>query len=500
MEDPIEVFFCRVPRQVVAASTQRLHPMKKRLPLVLCTGLILALSAVVVPSKKKNPYSSWDQNRTVSDVPRLYGIYGESLGEESFGALGGTPSSIRNGVNSIKPVAPGIYKIKLGATGTNWEEEFLIGLPEGQIRRAPMLVLFHGYGETPESLLESTNYFNSARSRGWYVVAPLGAHKYNFGIEYAQRNIEQALNWVASVLPIDVERLYGVGFSMGGGGATSYAARHQDRYSGRFAAVVNHTGSTSLTHGYALSADTALFESELMFGGSPATHGFDYLRSSCFDLDPVTGTIDQETDMIRNLTSTPVRTFAALSDPLAYLVTQCDQFDSQLALRGGVGDSLRSGDTVHDWNTMDEESTLDWLGQYKLGMPTPFQNHEILADRPGRWHGFSILTRDERQFTPFMYHVDPRNNRLYILGAKNLRSISVNPTMIGLDRDRTMEFVFGSSDVDGTTLILRGVTHSPIDVERNERGSVQWMYDADLGRVLLAEPATAGVSSWRIHF
>ncbi|MDF1838148.1 MAG: alpha/beta hydrolase [Planctomycetota bacterium] len=388
----------------------------------------------------------------------------------------------------------------LASTGTDWEEEFLIGLPEGQVRRAPMLVLFHGYGETPEQLLDNTDYFAKARNRGWYVVAPLGAHKYNFGIEYAQRNIEQALNWVASVLPIDVERLYGIGFSMGGGAATSYAARHQDRYSGRLAAVVNHTGTTSLTHGYALSSDTTLFDSEMMFGGSPDTYAFDYLRASTFDLDPVTGTIDQETDMVRNLASTPIRTFAALSDPVAYLVTQCDQFDSQLALRGGAGDSLRSADTVHDWNTMDEDDTLDWLSQYKLGMPAPFQNHEILADRPGRWHGFSILTRDEEQFAPFLYHVDPRSNRLYVLGAKNMRSISVNPTLIGLNPDRAMEFVFGSSDIEGTTLILRGITHSPIDVERNERGATQWMYQPSLGRVLLAEPSTVGVSSWRIHF
>ncbi|MFT5200280.1 MAG: putative esterase [Planctomycetota bacterium] len=473
--------------------------MKKRLPLIICTGFILALSAVVLPSKN-NPYSSWDQSRAVGDIPSLYGIYGEDLGEESFGALGGTPSSMRSGANQIIGVSRGLYKVTLGNTHTNWEEEFLIGIPDGPIGRAPLLVLFHGYGETPTDLLESTDYFTKARARGWYVIAPLGAHKFNFGIEYSQRNVEQALNWVASVLPIDVERLYGVGFSMGGGGVTSYAARHQDRYTGRFAAVVNHTGTTSLPHGYALSNDTSLFDSELMFGGGPDSFGFDYLRASTFDLDPVDGTIDQETDMIRNLTSTPVRTFAALSDPVEYLLTQCDQFDNQLALRGGVGDSLRGSDAVHDWNTMDEDATLDWLTHYKLGMPEPLRNHLILADRSGRWHGFSVLTRDDRQFTPFTYHVDPRANRLYILGAKNMRSISVNPRLIGLNPDRALEFVFGSSDIDTTTLILRGVTHAPIDVERNTEGSSQWMYDPNLGRVLMAEPASAGVSNWRVHF
>lgn len=473
--------------------------MKKRLPLILSTGLILAVSAVVLPSKQ-NPYSSRTSDRSVTTVPRLYGMYGEDLGEYSFGSLGGAPSSFRAGANSVEALSRGVYKITLGNTGTNWEEDFVIGLPTVRVDRAPLLVLFHGYGETPEQMLTYTDYFNKARSRGWYVVAPLGAHKFNFGIEYSQKNTEQALNWVASVLPIDVNRLYAVGFSMGGGWMASFAARHQDLYTGRFAAVVNHTGTVSLTHGYALSTDTTLFDSELMFGGGPDLFGFEYLQSSSFDLDPVTGTIDQETDMIRNLTSTPVRTFAALGDPLATLVMETDKFDAQLALRGGIGDSLRSSASTHSWNTMDEDSTLDWLEQYKLEMPVPYQNHEILADRPGRWHGFSILTRDDREFTPFTYHVDPSANRLYVLGVKNLRSISVNPKMIGLDPDRAMEFVFGSSDTEPTTLILRGITHSPIDILRNGTGTTQWVYDAELGRVLMAEPPTGTVSNWTIHF
>ncbi len=204
--------------------------------------------------------------------------------------------------------------------------------------------------------------------------------------------------------------------------------------------------------------------------------------------------------MIRNLTSTPVRTFAALGDPLAYLVTECDEFDSQLALRGGTGDSLRSAETVHSWDTMDEDATLDWLEQYELEMPVPYLNHEILADRPGRWHGFSILTRNDHEFTPFVYHVDPSTNRLYVLGAKNLRSISVNPKLIGLNPDRAMQVIFGSSDTEPTTLILRGITHSPIDVLRNGQGSTQWLFDPSLGRVLMAEPVSGGVSNWTIHF
>ena len=83
---------------------------------------------------------------------------------------------------------------------------------------APVLTLFHGYGEHLRDTVLRTDLVDEAMSRGWLVFAPLGAHEFNYGIDYAQDNIERAFEFIGARLPLDLDRIYGVGFSMGGRG------------------------------------------------------------------------------------------------------------------------------------------------------------------------------------------------------------------------------------------------------------------------------------------
>lgn len=468
--------------------------------LVMASGLMLLLGAIVMPSRH-NPYSSSrDGGRSVQPPARLTDLYGNDLGEESFGALGGTPNRGWQGGSTIEPLGPGLYRIELNGTGTAWAETFLLAMPEGPLRFGPLLVLFHGYGERPEDVLTGTTFFEEALERGWYVMAPLGAHEYNFGIEYAQRNVELAMNFVAKTLPIDVTRLYGVGFSMGGGMAASYAARHQDLYGGRFAAIANHTGVTSLSHSFRMAMDDRLFLSPLMFGVTPDQDPFVYSSVSSFDLDPVTAAVDQNTDMLRNLVGTPVRTFAAMQDPLSELLTQMDAFENQLALRGGFGDSLRGPFAVHEWSTMDETATLNWLASQRLRDPSANTTHHLLADRTGRWHGFYLRQRQEGVFTPLIYHVQTAANRLHTIGTENLNRISVHAPSLGLQTSDVFEWSFGNTDNAPVELVLRGVTHTPIDVHRNGTATVNWRYDPTRRELTLTEPNAAAVPLWRVYF
>ena len=474
-------------------------PMKKQLPLILASGLILALGALVIPHKR-NPYSSRPDDRGVQATARLYDLFGNDLGEESFGALGGSPSYAWNAGSNLRVIEKGLYEVTLNTTGTDWAETFLLGVPPGPLRIAPLLVLFHGYGERPEDLLLKTRYFELARERGWYVVAPLSAHEYNFGLEYAQRNTELALNWVAKVIPLDVKRIYGIGFSMGGGVVASYAARHQDLYGGRFAAIVNHSGVTSLSHTFRMSSDNRLFLSPLMFGETPDQNPFAYSAVSSYDLDPVTSLIDPNTDMLRNLVGTPVRTFAALSDPNQHVVNQTTHFESQFAFRGGSGDALRSTANIHAWSTMNEVTTLDWLQGHVLRAPAPNKTHHLLADRTQRWHGFYLHQRQAGLFTPLIYHVDLANNRLHTIGTENLKRIALYAPSLGLATNDTFEWSFGNADGQEVELVLRGVTHLPIDVERNGSSTIEWEYDSQKRELILREPNAASVPLWRVYF
>ena len=119
------------------------------------------------------------------------------------------------------------------------------------------------------------------------------------------------LDWIGAKCRVDRTRIYGVGFSMGGGSVTSYAARHLDPARAMFAAVVDHTGGVALRNTYASEPDDAdsddntpqvgdnLEVPDILDGwyGAPATHLFGYQRCSTIDMDPLNGQIGSGTSL-----------------------------------------------------------------------------------------------------------------------------------------------------------------------------------------------------------
>ena len=310
-----------------------------------------------------------------------------------------------------------VSQITLNDPGSGWQESFLLGLPANPVVPAPVVVLFHGYGETPHSVLENTSYFQMAMARGWIVVAPMGAHQYNYGIEYSQLNVEKVMEWVSSYLTVDVDRFYAVGFSMGGGAAASYAARHLDPSHARFASVVVHTGTTSLRDCYWTASVKNLFENDLMFGGSPDQEPFAYQRASSIDLDTFTGSVDQDADMARNLSHIPVRNFNAIDDPNQNLVGQTAMLHNQLVLRVGSSVYEQGDGTTHNWGTLDEKAVLDYFATISYQEPASGTFVRTLADRDGGWHSFDLEQEAGDQISPFRWIALPEQNRLVLQHA-----------------------------------------------------------------------------------
>jgi len=414
-------------------------------------------------------------------------------------ALGGNYSQPLAPRAPISPLIGGVFEVTLNNTGTGWDEVFLIGVPKAPVTPAPVLVVYHGYGETPRDLLYSTSYFQKGMARGWIVVAPTGAHKYNFAIDYAQENVLAALTWVVTYLPIDAERLYAVGFSMGGGMSTTFAARHLDPLGPRFAAVANHTGATSIRHSFHNITNKDLLLSPLMFGGTPNEEPFRYQTASTIDLRPSTDLVDQNTDLARNLLHVPVYNFAALYDPNPFLVHQVDKTHEQLLLRGNPSEHTTTTDTRHEWYTLDEDTILDWFEPKTLQKPDATAGVDTLADRDGTWFHFTIQQAATGAFTPFTWTSMPVANRLYVYDTKNLASISLDPLDLGLDSSQPFDFVYhGQSGLD-TDLVLEGYTQIPTDVLRNGQSTVDWTYDAAEDTVTLHEYSPSGYPIWRVE-
>jgi len=103
--------------------------------------------------------------------------------------------------------------------------------PEGAPQ--PVIVALHGYGGTPEPLVEI--YRSSASRLGAVLIVPRGQEAVGRGfgwgvVEQAEYLVEQAIARTAAERPIG--RIVLTGFSQGAGVALTMAARHPERYSG----------------------------------------------------------------------------------------------------------------------------------------------------------------------------------------------------------------------------------------------------------------------------
>lgn len=429
----------------------------------------------------------------------IRGARGEVLSRNGdfVAAVGGSNSTMGGSSGSASAVLPrGVFEITLQNTGTGWEERFLIGVPRNPLVPAPLLTVFHGYGEEPEDLAYSTSYFQEAMARGWYVLAPLGAHKFNFAIDYAQTNVEAAFDWAATYLHLDPDRLYSVGFSMGGGMSAAFAARHLDPLGPRFAAVAVHTGTCSMRQTYWEANDKSMMEHSLMFGGSPSEVPFRYQIASSIDL--ISGVVDQESDLLRNLQHVPLYHFAAASDPNAYLVDATEKNHQQAQARGTSSQYESSNDSVHRWWTLDEKKVLDWLEPKTLVQPADGDVTRVLADRTGRWYDIHVEQTVPELFTPFRWTVLASFNRVVVDEVENATSISLDPVDLGLNRALKLEFVFNNVDGAAVDLVLEGYASAPTLVLRAGDSTANWSYDPEAQTVTLFEAKAAGYPMWEI--
>lgn len=418
-----------------------------------------------------------------------------------------SPTQASLGGLSVTPFAPTMQANLVGARMLNvrlnlptqaWQEEFILAIPSTVAWPAPVLTLFHGYGEEPDDVVANSPLVGEAMARGFVVFIPLGAHKYNYGIDYAQRNIELAFEFLSARLPIDLDRIYAAGFSMGGGAAASFAARHQDPDGLRIAAVVNHTGTASLRATYQQSNDTGLFNSPLMFGGSPSQVPFAYQRSSTIDFDALGGQLEVEGEMASNLSHVPTRHWNADFDPNPYIVEQTEKLHDQMVFRGA--DSARHvvQSSVHAWNTMDPVAVMDWLAPQVAELPAPGGVHRTMVDRSGRWNQLEVEQAQPDAFTPVTWSSQPVGNMLYLIEMANAGSISAQLDDLALDGGSDVRVVLQVTDASTPDVSLTGFTQSPMNVLRRGVSTSAWTYDAATGTVTLEERGGAGWSDWTI--
>lgn len=139
-----------------------------------------------------------------------------------------------------RPAATGVIEVSLVVDGR--ERSYLAYVPVSYdgTQPMPLLFVFHGFGSSPENIMSMSNFNPLADEQGGIVVYPRGSERptqwYN-GTSVLRRGdddrdvqfFDALLEDVSSKWCVDAQRVYVVGFSMGGGMAHRLACERSDR-------------------------------------------------------------------------------------------------------------------------------------------------------------------------------------------------------------------------------------------------------------------------------
>lgn len=469
--------------------------------------------------------------RWLSPPPSMdeYGPYQIELGNGTFGYL----QQIATPADASSLLLPGmggrVLTYSLFVDETQAIELFGLLVPDSPANEErPLLTAFHGFSTSHRDIDARTSFFEEADSRDWYLIAPLQRSLadptgFNFDVHFSsaqsQLHVQAVMDFVIDNYSIDMDRLYAVGFSMGGGGAMSFAARHRDRRSGAFAAVVNHTGTVALRNVYTnlLFGSPVIDILELIFGGKPEVYPFVWNRSSLIEVDANNVVIPDGRHMALNLAHVPTQTWYNASDEEAHLVEQCIQLDAYFQTLPGGSHELFGvpsstapgcGTRQHCWGTLDQAMACDWLGQQTLNS-TP-QQGSILADRSARWEYFDLVQTETEAFSQISYEIDVAGSSMTLSGTENLAVVTTTLGRLGIDPSSPLKLGLTGFDGTSTLMVFNNVPLPPQMVVREGVLLVEdcsgvtstmssWCYDPVAETLTISEVENA-VASWRISF
>ncbi|RKY22383.1 MAG: hypothetical protein DRQ55_01100 [Planctomycetota bacterium] len=335
-------------------------------------------------------------------------------------------------------------------TGTDFVEFYHYQIPDsydGSGPGHPLVIAFHGFGGSSATPGNQSTIDEECNARGWLFVAPTGIDDKLFGAPMSQQNSEAAVQWMIDNFNVDEDRIYAVGFSMGGGIAANFAARRRDPDSIMIAAV----GMVSSTFDWVMAYHQNFpllhdwFTNQFNFNAAPSVDPWPYQQASgAFHIEssypPYPGSIVPAESMVLNLVDLPVYITYDTLDDLTYVPpinAQLNQdlmdagFDTLLRVKTGTVDpSDGVTPAPHSWAVLDEVEMFDFFGTQTVDRhPASFEATQDLGG-PVSWV-------DSTQFASggFSYvsgEADTGSNSLTLFGVANTNALRIDAAAAGL--------------------------------------------------------------------
>ncbi len=309
------------------------------------------------------------------------------------------------------------------APQTGWVQ-LPIGYLDDQTTPRPLLVACHWWGATGQMVL--FDYAEEANRRGWLLVAPdmgnlaTGVFRYTPSLA-VQRDVIDAVDYMQARYPVDARRVYIVGKSMGGGFATTVAAKYPDVFAG----VVCNEGPSRWDDWYYESRAERQAKLYSDVGADPRGNPFAYQARSSFYL-------------ARNLRHVPLAITYPLSDTVVPPHHATDLYQEVLrwgADPGGLAIYPFPGVHGDEPTTFGVGESLEWLGRHTLDE----NPHDIslITDEGKRYYWLTVEKADAARWMEVAGHYDAAARRIEIttvVSDTQPVAIRVDLGRLGLDQ------------------------------------------------------------------
>ncbi len=363
-------------------------------------------------------------------------------------------------------------------TGTGYGEPIQYQLPDGYSELGapyPLILAYHGFGGSAASSGNQSMVDEEANERGWIYLSVTGLDDQLFGTPLSQQNTKAAIQWMINNFNVDEDRLFMVGFSVGGGISANFAAIHRDPTDIMIAGIglVSSTVDWAMEYNLGIPQLQTWMENPFNFSGPPSSNLFDYLSASVLYEDeasypPTPGTIVEESSLAQNLSNLPIYMTYDVLDFILHVPHVNDDLQMNMAsvgnsvLKAVVAGTVYPPDpsimVPHSWYVLDEDALFDYFDGVSVDRyPSTFYSRQAAGTK------VSYVTTTQATAGQFV-NVDGDTSvpakHITLSNVENASMVEVNVGEAGIT-SLPMRLTATSADDQGFRLKLTGFTSSP---------------------------------------